>query len=280
MATYLLGRHFVIETDQKSLRELMSQVVQTPDQHYYLSKLLGYDYEIKYKPGKNNKAIDALSRLHFPPDSVLLILSIVSLDFLSQVKQEYANCDIIRTLKQEFLAEPTRHPDITYINGMFYHKSRVLLSPASALKHSLLHEFHTSPTGGHTGISRTYSRLNAIVTSSARGLTSTTRPPKFRLGRHFNGFHCRITFVQRPYSHFVSCGLSFQGFTLRYASTDFTAFKISELFTSIFCKHHSFPRSIILDRDPIFLSNFWKTLFKLHGTKLRMNSAYHPETDG
>lgn len=99
MAHYLLERHFIIETNQKNLKELMNQVVQTPDQHYYLSKLLGYDYEIKYKPGKDNKVSNALSRLHFSPDSVLLILSVVSFDFSHQVKQEYAKCEIISTLK-------------------------------------------------------------------------------------------------------------------------------------------------------------------------------------
>lgn len=152
----------------------MNQVVQTPDQHYYLNKLLGYDYEIKYKPGKENKAVDALSRLHSQSDSTFLLLSVVSFDFLNQVKQEYANCDIIGSLKKEFTADPASHPNIKYINGIFYHKSKVLLSPASALKDSLLAEFHTSPTGGHAGISKTYSRLNANVTSSTGGLTPTT----------------------------------------------------------------------------------------------------------
>lgn len=131
---YLLGRHFIIETDQKSLKELMNQVVQTPDQHYYLSKLLGYDYEINYKPRKENQAADALSRLHFPSDSTFLLLRVVSFDFLNQVKQEYANCDIINSLKKEFTSDPASHPNIKYINEIFYHKSRVLLSPASALK--------------------------------------------------------------------------------------------------------------------------------------------------
>lgn len=47
---YLLGQKFTLETDKKSLKELMSQVIQIPDQHYYLTKLLGYDYSIVYKP--------------------------------------------------------------------------------------------------------------------------------------------------------------------------------------------------------------------------------------
>lgn len=39
---YSLGNKFITNTDQKSLKVPMSQVVQTPYQHYYLTKLLGY----------------------------------------------------------------------------------------------------------------------------------------------------------------------------------------------------------------------------------------------
>lgn len=48
---YLMGHKFTIYTNHRSLRELMSQVVQTPEQQFYLAKLLGFDYDIQYKAG-------------------------------------------------------------------------------------------------------------------------------------------------------------------------------------------------------------------------------------
>lgn len=61
---YLLGQFFIIHTDQKSIKELLQQVIQTPDQQVYVQKLLGFNFQIKYKPGSANKVADALSRVH------------------------------------------------------------------------------------------------------------------------------------------------------------------------------------------------------------------------
>ena len=62
--------------------------------------------------------------------------------------------------------------------------------------------------------------------------------------------------------------------------TQFTAFKVATLFLDIVCKLHGFPSSIISDRDPVFINSFWRELFKLSGTTLRMTTAYHPQSDG
>ena len=58
--------------------------------------------------------------------------------------------------------------------------------------------------------------------------------------------------------------------------TQFTAVKTVDLFVDMVIKIHGFPTSIISDRSPVYLSNFWKKLFELSGTTLRHSTAYHP----
>ena len=55
---------------------------------------------------------------------------------------------------------------------------------------------------------------------------------------------------------------------------------VVEKFVEGVVKLHGMPKSIISDRDPVFMSQFWQELFKLSGTQLKMSSSYHPQTDG
>lgn len=59
---YLFDHHFIIRTDQESLKHLTHQVIQSPKQEAHLPKLLGYDYVIECQPGRSNAAADSLSK--------------------------------------------------------------------------------------------------------------------------------------------------------------------------------------------------------------------------
>lgn len=83
---YLLGHHFVILTDHHSLKELMTQVVQTPEQQMYLARLMGQDYSIQYHTGSTNIVVNALSRIPENLSSSLLLLSVPCFTFLEKLK--------------------------------------------------------------------------------------------------------------------------------------------------------------------------------------------------
>ena len=58
-----MGRPFKVYTNHKSLRYVLQQCLTTTNQHYWLSKLMGYQFEIIYKPKIENKVANALSRI-------------------------------------------------------------------------------------------------------------------------------------------------------------------------------------------------------------------------
>jgi hypothetical protein len=60
----------------------------------------------------------------------------------------------------------------------------------------------------------------------------------------------------------------------------YSAETIASIFFSEVVRLHGLPSTIVSDRDPVFTSTFWTTLFKLMGTKLHMSSAFHPQSDG
>jgi hypothetical protein len=53
-------------------------------------------------------------------------------------------------------------------------------------------------------------------------------------------------------------------------------YRVAQLYFSEMVHLHGIPKSITLDRDVKFMSNFWKSSWGRMGTQLNFNSAYHP----
>jgi len=297
----LLGRKFVIQTDQRNLKYLLEQRITTPEQQKWVSKLLGYDYEIVYKPGKENSAADALSRMTGSP--CLSHLSVPQSTVWDQLKAEAVSLPYMKKIGK--LADENPGSPYTRRNGLLHYKNRVVVAPNSDIIQQLLREFHDSPIGGHSGVLRTYKRLAQqfywpsmarIVkeyvascdvcqrvksdTLSPAGLLQPLPVPcqvwdditmDFIEGLPTSGGKNTIFIVVDRLSksaHFLAL------------AHPYTAKIVAEKFVDGVVKLHGMPRSIISDRDPIFISHFWREFFKLSGTKLKMSSAYHPQTDG
>ena len=85
-----------------------------------------------------------------------------------------------------------------------------------------------------------------------------------------DGFDCIVTVTDRL------------GADICIAPThsDITAKRFAAQFFDLWYCENGLPLDIISDRDKLFVSAFWKALHKLTGVKLKLSSAYHPETDG
>lgn len=62
--------------------------------------------------------------------------------------------------------------------------------------------------------------------------------------------------------------------------SNFTSEQYAKLYIAEMVKLHGIPLSIVSDRDPNFVSGFWKSFQQALGTELYLSTAYHPQTDG
>lgn len=165
-------------------------------------------------------------------------------------------------------------------------------------------EFHVTSIGGHLGITKTIHRLQSnfywnIMCQDVKKFireysicqqtkTSTQRPTGL-----LQPLPIPIGVWEDLSLDFITHLPSSHGFTIILVAVDsfskgvhfgalpttYSAFKVVSLFMDIVCKLQGFPRSIVFDRDPIFIILLWRELFYNSGTHLRLSKAYHPQTD-
>ncbi|RVW98899.1 Transposon Tf2-8 polyprotein [Vitis vinifera] len=54
---------------------------------------------------------------------------------------------------------------------------------------------------------------------------------------------------------------------------------VAQLFFKVIVRLHGLPKTIVSNWDAMFMSYFWRSLWKMLKTKLKFSSAFHPQTD-
>ena len=123
-------------------------------QHKLLVKLLGYNYKVEYKKGKENKVADALSRVQHT--TIVQAISLVVPVWIEQVINTYQDDRACLDLITKLSVDANAVPNFTLQNGILRYKGRVLVGTSGSLKSLLLDTFHKSALGGHSGERATY----------------------------------------------------------------------------------------------------------------------------
>ena len=121
---YLLGHKFRVYMNHHNLKDLLTQTIQTPEQHKWLTKLLGYDFELNYKLRKENKVVDALSRINTP---TVLAISSPTATWLKTLRSCYTTNPEGTRLLTKLEQQPSSLPYHTLHNGLVYIQGRLLI---------------------------------------------------------------------------------------------------------------------------------------------------------
>ena len=316
---YLLGRHFVIESDHQPLKTLFGESNRIP--HMASSRIVrwaiilsAYDYTIKHKSGKYLGNADALSRLPSPvttqhdcvPADVTCVIDHLSSTSTSAVNiKEWTakdptlscvHCFLLsgwpaQQLSKEFQPYVSRKNELSILDGCILWASRVVIPPAG--RQLLLDELHDT----HLGVSkmkalaRSYiwwpgmdSDIENLVKSCSVCQESRPAPATAPL----RSWEWPSQPWSRIHLDFAGPFLGHMFLILVDAHSKWldvhimqsiTATKTIEKLRIVFADH-GLPQKVVTDNGPSFTSEEFRSFMSENGIVHVTTAPYHPSSNG
>ena len=129
-----MGRHFKVKTDHDSLKIFLEQRLSSEEQQKWVTKMLGYEFEIIYKKGKLNFVADALPRQNEEVEALLYAISIIQLDWIIKARDEWKKDEEVWTLIQNLQQDPSTYDTFSWKNDSLWYKYHLYLCKNSQLK--------------------------------------------------------------------------------------------------------------------------------------------------
>jgi hypothetical protein len=280
----------VVRTDHFSLKYLLDQRLATIPQHHWVSKILGFDFSVEYKPGRANIVADALSRRE-EEDMAICAISALTFDIMKEIRLACQADPALKTLYEKIEKGELVVP-LSVIDGLVLFQKRINIPPASSLLHTILEAVHAM---GHEGVQKTlhHFRKDFHTPQSRRVVEDFIKSCSTCQRNKTNHLHLAgvllpllvpaqvwsdifidfveglpkvggksviLTVVDRlsKYTHFIPL------------AHPYTAETVAQVFFTEIVRLHGIPTSIVSDRDPVFTSAFWQALFRAIGSKLHV----------
>ena len=281
---------FLVWTDHKNLEYIRSAKRLNSRQARWALFFNRFNFTLSYRPGSKNVKPDALSRLFDPssaprsPSNILppsCVVGAITWGIEKKVRQANVNCQV---------------PDGCPPNRLFV--------PA-LLRSQVIHWAHTSRVSCHPGVRRTLFFIKqrfwwlsmekevgeyvAACPVCARNKNSR-RPP--------SGLLQPLPVPHRPWSDisldFVTGLPPSEGNTTILTVVDRfskmvhfipmpklpSAKGTAEAVLLHVFRIHGFPKDVVSDWGPQFISQFWKAFCSLLGATVSLSSGYHPQSNG
>lgn len=295
---YLLGNHFTVITDHKSLIYLKTQDKLSSRQARWSELLQQYDFECVYRPGKENNVADGLSRR---PDHLHLVQQ-ATIEIEDTIKEDIKRAYSKDKICSKMLAEGNQLQD-----GLIVVKGNKILVPDDAeIQNQIIKTCHDIPTSGHQGTFRTYFKVsskfwwpgmrktikeyiqkchscqvNKNSNQLPAGLLQSLEIPDQRWHTVSLDLITQLPTTTAGHDAIVVMVDKFSKMVHYEATTTTcTAEQLAKIFLDRVVKYHGIPKAIISDRDPRFTSKLWTELWSYFKTQLKMSTAFHPQTDG
>ena len=196
-------------------------------------------------------------------------------------------------------------PGFQLQEGLIKQEGEVWLGDNSGLQTKLIQAFHSSPIGGHSGVLATYHKVKQLFSWTGLKKDVENFVKQCNVCQQAKHEHYKVHGLLKPLPipdgpwqaismDFIEGLPKSEGYNVILVVVDhftkvshflrlkhpFTAASVAKVFLNTVVRLHGLPLFIVLDRDRIFTSAFWKELFRIWGTELQMSTTYHPQTDG
>src|SRR5208282_3751563 len=200
---------------------------------------------------------------------------------------------------------PDQGNDWTLENGLLTYQDRLVVPEETNLRTRLIKEVHAQRATAHPGRTKTtkilcdryyWPGMTKDIAQFVRNCDDCRRAsiPRDKTP----GLLKPLPIPERPWQHismdFHEMPLDRNGYNMVLVLVDcfgkrpltfpcrktITAKELAQLYIDVPYRIYGPPVTIVSDRGPQFISAFWKEFTGILGIKLKLSTAYHPQTDG